>query len=58
MATNGDGSIVTLGRHGGGSVVGASAGLDGAAVVTVRGDGVVVYDCDAQVRLVSFELFL
>ena len=53
MATDGDGSSVTLGRHGG-SVRGASAGADGAAVVTVQGgDGVVLYDCNAQVRALS-----
>ena len=53
MATDGDGSSVTLGRHGG-SVRGASAGADGAAVVTVQGgDGVVVYDCNTQVRALS-----
>ena len=53
MATDGDGSSVTLGRHVG-SVKGASAGADGAAVVTVQGgDGVVLYDCNAQVRALS-----
>ena len=39
-----------LGRHGGG-VLGASLGASAsAAVVTVQGDGVIVYDCDTQVR--------
>ena len=53
MANAGAGSSVTLGRHVG-SVKGASAGADGAAVVTVQGgDGVVLYDCNAQVRALS-----
>jgi hypothetical protein len=53
MATDGDGSSVSLGRHGG-NIKGASAGAQGAAVVTVQGgDGVVVYDCNTQVRAES-----
>ena len=47
----GDASVV-LGRHGGGgsSVMGACPGAAGVAVVTVQGDGVIVYDCESQVR--------
>lgn len=52
MAASADATpAAVLGRHGGG-VLGASLGASAsAAVVTVQGDGVIVYDCDTQVRL-------
>ena len=37
----------------GGSVIGASPGATGAAVVTVQGDGVIVYDVETQVRILA-----
>jgi hypothetical protein len=51
MATLGDsgGGSVVLGRHGG-TVLGACASSPSTAVVTVQGDGVILYDCEAQVR--------
>ena len=51
MAASADATpAAVLGRHGGG-VLGASLGASAsAAVVTVQGDGVIVYDCDTQVR--------
>ena len=44
----GAGTSSALGMHGG-SVIGASPGATGAAVVTVQGDGVIVYDVETQV---------
>lgn len=49
----GGGTSVVLGRHGGGNatVMGAFASSPSTALVTVQGDGVIMYDCEAQVRL-------
>lgn len=48
----GSGASVVLGRHGGGNtMMGACASSSSTALVTVQGDGVIVYDCEAQVRL-------
>ena len=49
------GASVVLGRHGSSTpVMGAGAGPDRTAVATVHGDGVVVYDCDAQTKTRSW----
>ena len=48
----GAGTSSALGMHGG-SVIGASPGATGAAVVTVLGDGVFVYDVETQVRILA-----
>ena len=46
----GDGTSVVLGRHGGGnSTMGACASSPNTVLVTVQGDGVILYDCEAQV---------
>ena len=44
----GDGTSVVLGRHGD-ATMGACASSNSTALVTVQGDGVIVYDCEAQV---------
>jgi hypothetical protein len=48
----GPAAAVVLGRHGGrgSAVMGSCPGASGAALATVQGDGVIVYDCEAQVR--------
>mmetsp|Transcript_6778 Transcript_6778/g.26400 ORF Transcript_6778/g.26400 Transcript_6778/m.26400 type:complete len:831 (-) Transcript_6778:40-2532(-) len=49
------GVSVVLGRHGSSTpVMGAGAGPDTTAVATIHGDGVVVYDCDAQTKTRSW----
>ena len=49
------GASVVLGRHGSSTpVMGAGAGPDTTAVATIHGDGVVVYDCDAQTKTRSW----
>jgi hypothetical protein len=55
---DGGGASVVLGRHGGGgtAMMGVCASGASAALVTVQGDGVIVYDCEAQVRATLCEL--
>ena len=49
------GASVVLGRHGSSTpVMGAGAGPATTAVATIHGDGVVVYDCDAQTKTRSW----
>lgn len=48
-------TCVVLGRHGSSTpVMGAGPGPDRTAVATIHGDGVVVYDCDAQTKTRSW----